>query len=74
MGRCGLVLNPNWEIDGLRIQLVTVRPARFFGIEEVWADQPLASTLGTFALSSSNQFIARLIRVTDRAAGARARA
>jgi len=28
-----------WEIDGLRVQLVTVRPERFFGIEEVWVDQ-----------------------------------
>jgi predicted transcriptional regulator of viral defense system len=28
-----------WVIDGLRVQMVTVRTARFFGIEEVWADQ-----------------------------------
>jgi|GEM_PF-110992 len=28
-----------WEIDGLRVQMVTVRPERFFGIEDVWADQ-----------------------------------
>ena len=28
-----------WDIDGLRVQLVTVRPERFFGIEEVWVDQ-----------------------------------
>jgi predicted transcriptional regulator of viral defense system len=28
-----------WTIDGLRVELVTVRPSRFFGIEEVWVDQ-----------------------------------
>jgi predicted transcriptional regulator of viral defense system len=27
-----------WEIDGLRIQYVSVRPARFFGVEEIWVD------------------------------------
>lgn len=28
-----------WEIDGLEIQYVSVRPARFFGIEEIWVDE-----------------------------------
>lgn len=28
-----------WVIDGLRVQLVTVRPERFFGVEDVWVDQ-----------------------------------
>lgn len=27
-----------WEVDGLRVRLVSVRPSRFFGITEVWAD------------------------------------
>ncbi len=27
-----------WEIDGLRIQFVSVRVARFFGVEEIWVD------------------------------------
>lgn len=27
-----------WEIGGLRIQYVSVRPARFFGVEEIWVD------------------------------------
>ena len=28
-----------WEIDGLEVQYVSVRPERFFGIEEVWVDE-----------------------------------
>ncbi len=28
-----------WIIDGLRVELVTVIPSRFFGVEEVWVDQ-----------------------------------
>jgi predicted transcriptional regulator of viral defense system len=28
-----------WEVDGLEIQYVSVRPKRFFGIEEVWVDE-----------------------------------
>jgi len=28
-----------WVVDGLRVELVTVIPSRFFGIEEVWVDQ-----------------------------------
>ncbi|MGD1148992.1 MAG: hypothetical protein ABR961_13700 [Thermoanaerobaculaceae bacterium] len=28
-----------WEVDGLRIQYVSIRPARFFGVEEIWADE-----------------------------------
>ncbi|MCC6129324.1 MAG: type IV toxin-antitoxin system AbiEi family antitoxin domain-containing protein [Acidobacteria bacterium] len=28
-----------WIVDGLRVQLVTVRPERFFGIADVWVDQ-----------------------------------
>ncbi len=28
-----------WEVDGLRVQLITVRPERFFGIEDIWVDQ-----------------------------------
>jgi len=28
-----------WEVDGLRIQIVSVRPARFFGVEEIWVDE-----------------------------------
>lgn len=27
-----------WEVDGLRIQYVSIRPARFFGVEEIWVD------------------------------------
>ena len=28
-----------WVVDGLRVQLVNVRPERFFGIADVWVDQ-----------------------------------
>lgn len=28
-----------WVVDGLRVELVTVTPSRFFGVEEVWIDQ-----------------------------------
>jgi predicted transcriptional regulator of viral defense system len=28
-----------WTIDGLEIQYVSVNPARFFGIEDIWADE-----------------------------------
>lgn len=28
-----------WEIEGLEVQYVSVRPERFFGIEEVWVDE-----------------------------------
>lgn len=27
-----------WVVDGLRVELVTVIPSRFFGVEEVWVD------------------------------------
>jgi predicted transcriptional regulator of viral defense system len=27
-----------WEVDGLQIQYISMRPARFFGVEEVWVD------------------------------------
>jgi predicted transcriptional regulator of viral defense system len=28
-----------WEVDGLEVQYTSVRPSRFFGVEEVWVDQ-----------------------------------
>jgi len=28
-----------WEVDGLQIQYISMRPARFFGVEEVWVDE-----------------------------------
>lgn len=28
-----------WEVDGLEIQYVSIRPERFFGIGEVWVDE-----------------------------------
>ncbi len=28
-----------WEVDGLEVQYTSVRPSRFFGIQEVWVDQ-----------------------------------
>lgn len=28
-----------WQVDGLEIQYVSVRPARYFGIEDVWVDE-----------------------------------
>jgi len=28
-----------WEIDGLQVQYVSIRPERFFGIEEIWVDE-----------------------------------
>ena len=28
-----------WQVDGLQIQYVSIRPARFFGIEEIWVDE-----------------------------------
>jgi predicted transcriptional regulator of viral defense system len=27
-----------WQVDGLQIQYVSVRPARFFGVDEIWVD------------------------------------
>jgi len=28
-----------WQVDGLEIQYISVRPARYFGIEDVWVDE-----------------------------------
>ena len=28
-----------WQIDGLEVQYVSVRPARYFGIEDIWVDE-----------------------------------
>jgi len=28
-----------WQIDGLQIRYVSVLPARFFGVEEIWVDE-----------------------------------